>query len=123
MKEEWVIKIRNPLFDFLVKWRLDRLVKRWNQDADWIKAQIEADPKGGCYSDSCFEWTRIVWQELAMWCRLGHARDFEYMCDRREFNCIQRAYIVGMLQHLKLDTKEKKVKPFKDEVVFVACGD
>jgi len=62
-------------------------------------------------STAVLKWT-FIWQETWMWIRMGHCADFDWLCDRRGFDSVQRQYLRDMMEHIGLWGKpEPKVNP------------
>jgi len=47
-----------------------------------------------------FKWSQLVWQEIIMYIDLGKVNDFDWLCDRRGFNEVQRRFLYDILTHI-----------------------
>jgi len=100
---ERTIRLPNYLARLIFWLRMDRATTKWNRlipkIIEWIERDTETDP------NAAFKWQHLVWQEIAMWIRLGEKVDrvdFEALCDRRGFNARMRLYLEEHLRHVWL---------------------
>lgn len=81
----------------MLKIRVYRAVKKWNNDVEWITSQLKT-------SDDVFKWTQLVWQEIVMWIRIGDPtkpqEELDWLADRRGFSETQKAYLRSMMKHV-----------------------
>lgn len=90
----------------VIRYRLWKVVKKWNKDLSWIRDQIEK-PYGSKESIvSQLKWEHLIFQEIKMRILLGiqvARKDFDFICDRRGFNGDQRSYLRRLLKVAGLD--------------------
>jgi hypothetical protein len=91
--------------------RLEIIAKKW--DVDWIRGQAGLD------DDQWFKWDQLVWQEIVMWAKIGEIvtpEDFEFICNRRDFNLTQRQYLKDLLTLIDLNGLDATANSTKSEI-------
>lgn len=79
---------------------IEKARDKFLDDGDYIGAETEKAKRAGD-ERAVLKWS-LLWQEIAMWIRIGHCVDFNELCDRRGFNPVQRKYLKDMMEYLEL---------------------
>ena len=83
--------------------RINKAVKKWNQDLHYIRQCIleESTPE----ESRGFYWNQLVWQEISMYISIGKSvqpDELAWLCSRRGFTLKEQNYLQSMMQHVGL---------------------